>query len=121
MSEYIYKNPIDNGFKQFKLTKQQHNKLFIYRQIKWHDKYEYYYNDRCILLHKFDNWKFMVLSTILFPLLLSMTVIMEGLKNIKEIIIEYKELYNQKKYGSFSTDSIEKNSDIYNEVMKLIL
>lgn len=33
MSKYVYNNPLDDGYKKFKLTKQQHNKLFKYRQI----------------------------------------------------------------------------------------
>ena len=117
MSKYIYRNPLDQGYKQFKLTKKQHNKIFEHRQIKWHNKYEYYYNDRKILLYKFYNWKVIIFSTIIFPIF----ILIGGLINFKEIIDDYKRLYNQKKYGSFSSDSVENDSNIYNEVMKIIL
>jgi len=116
MSNYIYNNPLDQGYKQFYLTKKQHNKLFKHRKIKWHDKYEYYYNDNCILLHKFYNLKAIVLSTILLPII----VLIEGLANIKETMYDYKRLFNQKKIGSFSGDNIWSNTDMYNEVMKVI-
>jgi len=116
LSNYIYKNPLDQGHKQFYLTKKQHNKLFKNRQIKWYDKYEYYYNDNCILLHKFYNLKAIILSTILLPII----VLMEGLINIKETMYDYKSLCNQKRSGSFSGDDICKGTDMYNEVMKAI-
>jgi len=115
-SNYIYKNPLDKGYKQFYLTKKQHNKLFEYRQIKWHDKYEYYYNDKHILLHKFCNWKGILFTTIILPVI----VLYEGVSNFKEIMIEYKELFNQKKCGSFSGDDIWNGTDMYNKVMKVI-
>jgi len=100
-NNYEYKNPIDQGYKQFHLTKSQHNKLFEHRQIKWHDKYEYYYNDKEIIMHNYNNWK----------------------SNIKETISDYKELFNQKKYGSFVSDSVYKDKNkecLYEEIMKVI-
>ena len=116
MSDYVYRNPLDNGYKQFKLTKQQHNKLFKYRQIKWCDKYEYYYKDNRILIHKFGNWKLIILQTVLFPF----NVLYAGFSNFKELIDEYKSMYNQKKYGSFVADSVGKSSKIYDEIMEII-
>jgi len=35
MNNYIYKNPLENGYKQFKLTRKQHNKLFKHIKFKW--------------------------------------------------------------------------------------
>jgi len=116
LSNYIYNNPLDRGYKQFYLTKKQHNKLFEHRKIKWHDKYEYYYNNHCILLHRFYNSKAIILSTILLPII----ILMEGLANVKETMYDYKRLFNQKKCGSFFGDNIWNNTDMYNEVMKVI-
>lgn len=116
MTNYQYTNPLDNGYKQFKLTKKQHNQLFKNRQIKWYDKYEYYYNNKLILLHKFYNWQAVLLNTIMFPL----TVLVEGLGDIKEIIKDIKSLFNQKKYGSFISNGIWSNTDLYDDVMKII-
>ena len=118
-NNYEYKNPIDQGYKQFHLTKSQHNKLFEHRQIKWHDKYEYYYNDKEIIMHNYNNWKSITLYTLAFPILL----IYHGLSNIKETISDYKELFNQKKYGSFVSDSVYKDKNkecLYEEIMKVI-
>jgi hypothetical protein len=116
MSDYVYKNPLNNGFKQFKLTKKQHNQLFKYRQIKWYDTYKYYYNDKVIELHKFYNWKAIVISTILFPI----SILFEGLGNIKDSIKSIKKMYNQKETGYFSGDSIWKDSELYNKIMEII-
>lgn len=116
MSNYIYTNPLDEGYKQFTLTKKQHNDLFKYRQITWRDKYEYYYNGNEILLHKFANVPTKILITILFPFYL----LFYGVGNFKELIEEMKSGYNQKKYGSFTVDSISSGSDTYSEIIKII-
>jgi len=116
MSDYIYTNPLDEGYKQFKLTKKQHNELFQYRQIQWRDKYEYYYNENHIIMHKFVNLPSKILITILFPIFL----LIYGIGNFKELIEEMKRGYNQKKYGSFTGDDIYKGSTTYNKVMEII-
>ena len=64
MSEYVYQDPLTKGYKQFKLSRKQHNKLFEHRQIKWFDKYKYYYNDNSILLHRYYNLLFIVLNIV---------------------------------------------------------
>lgn len=114
MSKYIYKDPLKNGYKQFKLTKKQHNKLFKYRQIKWYDRYKYYYNENEVILHKFVNWKGVIFETILFPV----NLLLNGIYNFKELINSYKRLYNQKKTGYFSGDNVYKGTDLYNKILK---
>jgi len=116
MSKYIYKNPLEQGYKQFKLTRKQHNELFKYRQLKWTDKYEYYYNDKNILIFKFASILLTILTTILFPI----SLLFYGLKDTKEIIQDHKKIYNQKKYGLFVSDSICSNSDIYKKIIDII-
>lgn len=113
---YKYENPLDRGYKQFTLIKKQHNELFKYRQIKWYDRYEYYYNEHCVLLHKFYNWEAVIITTILFPI----TLLLVGLANMKECFKDLKSLYNQKKSGSFITDSISSGTETYNKVIKII-
>lgn len=113
---YVYKDPLKNGYKQFRLTRKQHNKLFEYRQLKWFYKYEYYHNDESIIMHRFYNIFGIVENTLLFPLY----ILLEGLKNIKEVSTEFKQLFNQKKYGSFSGDDIWCDSEKYKEIMKII-
>lgn len=116
MSKYKYTDPITNGYTKFKLTEKQHNNLFKYRQIGTGDKYEYYYNDSQIILHRFTNWKAITLTTILFPIL----VILHGVINYKEAWKELIGLYNQKKLGSFSGDSVQSGSEKYMEIMSII-
>lgn len=114
--KYIYENPLDQGYKQFKLTKKQHNTLFKYRQIKWYDKYEYYYNDNEIILHRFTNIYAIILGTILFPI----AILLEGIVNIKDTCRDYKRMCNQKKYGSFSGDNIWRDSELYKQITNII-
>lgn len=101
-------------YRQFKLTKKQHNGLFPYRQIKWKDRYEYFYNDKCVLINRFCNWKGVLLYTILFPVY----VLIVGLGNIQELLDEYSRLYNQKK--AFESDSIQSGTRNYNKIMRII-
>lgn len=114
MNNYIYENPLKIGYKQFKLTKKQHNSLFKYRQIKWFDKYEYYYNNNEIILHQFYNRKAIVLRVILFPI----NTLLNGLINIKEVWQDTKELFKQKETGSFIGNSISSGTNLYNKVLK---
>ncbi len=108
---YKYEDPLDRGFRKFRITKKQHNKLFKYRQIKWRDRYEYYYDDNFILLYNFTNWKAIVLFTLLFPVVL----LLEGLWGVTE---HYEQLYNQKKYRTFSADSIPSGTELYDEIKR---
>ena len=114
--KYVYKNPLDEGYKKFKLTKKQHNQLFKHRQIMWFDKYEYYINEHEVLLHKFYNWKVIILNTIFFPIV----VLLNGIVNFKECCIEMKKLYNQKKYGYFISDYIYSGTETYEQIKNLI-
>lgn len=113
MNNYIYKSPLEQGYKQFKLTKKQHNKLFKNRLIKWCDRYEYYYNNNEVILHRFGNWKAIIIQTILFPVYL----LLYGYIDIKD---EFKEIYNQKKYGAFLSDSVTNGSNLYKEIIENI-
>jgi hypothetical protein len=116
MNNYIYKNPLENGYKQFKLTRKQHNKLFKHIKFKWTDKYSYFYNDNNILIYEFTNIPTKILMIIIFPIIL----LLDGIANIKEIIEEYKSMCNQKKYGSFCSNSIPSNTDTYKEIINII-
>lgn len=114
--KYVYKNPIDDGYKKFRLSKKQHNQIFKHRQIRWTDRYEYYYNDKHIILHKFYNPLCVVLNTLFFPI----AILINGIINIKDGWKELKSLYHQKQSGSFSTDNVWNKSETYNKIMNII-
>lgn len=115
-TEYKYINPIDKGYKKFKLSKKIHNKLFKYSQIKWYDRYEYYYNDKRIIIHKFYNIYRIIIETIFFPI----TILFNGFLNIKSCWESLKNLHNQKKNGNFISDSIPSSSNTYKNIMIII-
>lgn len=102
MSNYKYVNPINKGYLQFKLTKKQHNKLFPKQKKKWYNKYEYYYKADHILLHEFTSTP----SKIIVSLLLPFTILFYGIKNTKQVLIEFKRMLNEKKYGAFVSETI---------------
>nr|WP_145401713.1 hypothetical protein [Paenibacillus xylanexedens] len=113
---YTYRNPVERGYKRFKLSKKQHNYLFPKRKMKWNTRYEYYYNDERVIMQRFTSFTAIVVTTILFPVL----ILFAGLSNFKEAITEMKWLFNEKKYGKFSEDWInrynyDKGSKVENE------
>ncbi|QSF43388.1 hypothetical protein [Paenibacillus tianjinensis] len=119
MSDYTYRSPTEYGYTRFKLSRKQHKELFPRRVLRWNQKCEYYYNDNNVLIHYFSNHLCIILTTVLFPIL----ILFAGLSHFKEAIKEMKELYNEKKYGSFSTDHISKcnrGKNKYDEIMNYI-
>lgn len=111
-----YSDPKDRGFKQFRITRQQHNALFKQRQLKWSHRYEYYYNEDMILLHGFMNPLGVALNILLFPVLL----LIHGLSNTKEVAKELKKMLNQKKYIQYIVDTVPKGSEMYDKIMEII-
>lgn len=116
MSAYKYHDPVDKGYVKFKLSKKQHNEIFKYRQIKWNERYDYYYNDEKIIMHKLTNRKAVVMCTLFFPI----AIIFEGLINIKEAWMDLKKLYNQKEYGSFVSEHVWKKEQKYKQIMDIV-
>jgi hypothetical protein len=116
MSEkWEYKSPLNKGYKKFKLTKKQHNRIFKYRQKRWHNKFEYYYQDNgWILVHEFDNFISIVFETFLS---LTIGIFMLG---IPQVCKNLKRSWNQKKYGRFSSEHIRKSDSAYSKIMSII-
>jgi len=116
MSEYIYKDPRDRGFTRFKLTKKQHNIIFKHRSRTWRNKFEYYYDDKQIIMHQFFNPLLGIVAVVFFPII----VLMTGVLNIKEAFKEVKHGLNQKKYGSFCSDCVWSDTEPYKAMMKIV-
>ena len=115
---YKYRCPTELGYRQIKLTKQQHNDLFKNQNIKWYDKYEYYYSrDKGLRVDKFYNWKLIALMTLLYPI----NILIEGFGNIKEINRDYTRMYKQKQYGSFVSERYYKDKPIFEKVKELTI
>ena len=117
---YTYVDPIDKGYKEIKISKKKHNEFFPKRKITFKSSlyivYKYYISDYGILIYKFTSKFGIILNLILFPIV----VLMGGLENIKEIIIDYKKLLNEKKYGTFVSDHLSSKNDIYIKVKNYI-
>lgn len=105
--KYKYKCPTEQGYIKVNISKRKLRKFKLgYFKVKFFEKYEVYFNleNGHYKIHKFYNWLYIVLSVLLFPL----SVLFGGLANWKEIIYEHKRLFNQKKYGSFSSESFHR-------------
>lgn len=116
MDEYVYVNPVEIGYKKFKLTRKNHNLLFKHRQMKWYNKYEYYYNENNIIIHKFATIPYIILCTLLLPV----AIFISG---YSDVMYDLKRLYNQKKSGSFTSDNVWKypdNPEFYNKIIDKI-
>ena len=115
MSEYKYTSPLDDGYKQIFLTKNQHNRLFLYRKMRWCDRYEYYINDEKLIVHRFVNVFGIIVMTLLFPV----SIFNAGFQNAKDVSLELKHMYSQKKYGVFSSDVCYKGSNTYEQIKSI--
>lgn len=116
MGKFKYRDPVEKGYIKFKLTKMQHNEIFKNRKITWADKYEYYYNEKSIILHRLTNYKAVLLCTLMFPII----ILFDGLSNVKEACVDLLELYKQKKSGSFVIEHVYKHEKRYALVMEVI-
>ena len=100
------------GYTKFYLTKKQHNSFFIHRQI-WYDKYEYYFNEKEIILHRYYSLLAKLAQTILFPLF----IIIEGYGNAK---ITLKRTWYQKEHHSYISDNLTCKHENFIIIMRMI-
>lgn len=106
---YKYENPLDEGMIQFKITKKQHNKLFMYKKL-WFMKFDYYFGDDKIVLEKTFTKLAVVVSILLFPV----QVFITGFEEAVEVT---SNLFNQKEKGQFVRDIVWKDSIIYQKFL----
>lgn len=117
-SNYSYKNPINNGFVKFKLTKKEYNKFFKNNKINFFHKIDCYYSEdkKTIKIEKFINNFSIFINLLMFPFVF----ILFGVLNYKNTINEYKIMLNQKKYGNFMSYTIFDNDQNYQEIFNII-
>lgn len=109
---YTYLSPTERGFIPVKVKASNHNKVFKttftrkgIRNILF-NTFNYYDNGACILVQKLPSLFGKVFCTILAPFFIL-------LYGISEMKYEYSRLYFPKKYGSFTTYTLEgKERDI---------
>lgn len=117
-SNYSYKNPINNGFVKFKLTKKEYNKIFNNNKINFFHKIDCYYSEEknTIKIEKFINNFSIFINILMFPFVF----ILYGVLNYKKTINEYKIMLNQKKYGKFISYTFFDNDPSYHKILKKI-
>jgi len=111
MSDYKYKNPLDEGLEQFKITKKQHNEFFIHRKRCWYTKFDYYLGCDKIVLEKTYTKLAVVVAILLFPVQVVITGFEEAVKVTSN-------LFNQKEKGQFVRDIVWESSDTYQKFFK---
>lgn len=113
MDKYVYKNKINIGYNKFNLSKKEHNKLFKYRRRNWKSRYEYYYNDKEIIMEKYHSLVVKMICVLIFPIGVIWVGFPDALEELKTSIF-------QKKYGSFNVDDIYVKTELYSEIINLI-
>ena len=103
--KYQYENPIENGYTQIYIPRKKWNKLYPYAKLHWSQYNEYYINGNSLLIHKFYYTYICYLNLLFFPIML----LLVGLANYREVWDENIKLLNQKKYGSFSSNTVWKS------------
>lgn len=116
MSNYIYKDPVDQGFIKFKLSSRQHKILFSKRKRAWWNHYDYYISKDEFIMHKTTSFLFKIFVFFAFPIV----VTFGGLSNIKEILRDYSYLFREKQRGHFSMDSCCSTTDKYKQIKSAI-
>jgi hypothetical protein len=106
---YKYEDLTKNGYKQFYLTKKEHNGLFPRRKRTWKYRFEYYISENNIILYRFLSIWVKTLQIIGFPI----NIIYAGMSGFKELLKEYRRMFFEKKCGSFTSDEIYKSSELY--------
>ena len=101
-SNYQYQSPLDNGYIKVHLSWKDHNTLFPNRKVKWCHTYEYYYQQNSFRLDRFTSVLGKIVTLLMFPYY----VIMGGLGFIPTLFEEYRKMFNEKKYGGFSSDFV---------------
>lgn len=109
MKKYQYTDPVDNGFTKIKLTRQHHKQVFKNRPLSIFHHYDYYISDDKLILHRTTSLFWKTVVTIGFPVV----ALGYGIFNLKELLKEYHELYNQKRLGHFSADQCWSNTETY--------
>lgn len=106
--EYKYECPTERGFRRFKISKKDQNRIFKYRKASWSCKYEFYVLDDTVIMHKLPSKKLCVLATAMLP----MAILLLGVMNYKKIYREcIVDTWRAKEVGSFSSDGIRKRED----------
>lgn len=103
--KYQYKNPIENGYTQIYIPKKEWNKLYPYHKLRWSQYNEYYINENSLLVHKFYYTYICYINLLFLPIML----LLVGLANYKEVLNENIKFLNQKKNGTFSSDTLWKS------------
>ena len=109
---YKYRDLTKEGFKQVFISKKCHNDLFPNRQIKWHNRYEYYLSEKMIHMERYTT----LFAKLLMMLILPISYIWYGMANYKQLNKEVYNIWHEKERGSFSNDVIycyEKNQRIF--------
>ena len=102
MSNYVYKNPLENGYIKPKLTSEEHNTIF--KSYKRTVKYEVYESETVFRIDVYTPVWAKIINILLYPILL----LIHRVGNIKELNKEFRDLFNEKEGGHFYSDYVRK-------------
>lgn len=103
-NNYVYKNPLENGYKKSKISKKDYNKIFTNNPMKFGVKYCIYYNENQFLIERYDAFYIKLLILLSLPISILRLGIIEVIKELPRAMF-------QKKYGSFVADVVWRKED----------
>lgn len=115
---YKFKYTKDSGYQQVQMSKKDHNTIFKNRQIRWHQKYEYFLNEERghFVMICLTSLTCKLVSILGYPVM----VLLHGLANYKEINQYIIDQWHEKEKGKFISDNAYRNQDGWNELMRVV-
>ncbi len=111
---YKYVSPADRGYIRVKIGRGLRKELLPLRKNNIFNKQEWWISKGAVEIHYLTSLLGKVLCILLFPV----NGLIHGFFN-KELYSEYNKMFQEKKYGSFSSDKVlaSRNSLFYNTVL----
>lgn len=117
-NEYKYKCPTELGYVEFKLSRKEHNRVILNRKCNIFTKVEAFYKENTVKINYLPN----LTAKIIIPFLVPYAILAHGLSSIKEIARDIKRELMPKKYGSFTSEHVNRykyNKEISERFLKL--
>lgn len=114
--KYEYKSPLDMGYEKVRVDRKKWNKLFPHDSynFNWKQKIDVYFSEDKGFIFEIRHTLLVKCWVVLcYPFYL----LLEGLSNVRELHMEYREIFYQDKTGSFKRD-VEYPAGKYYEAMK---
>lgn len=95
---YQYIDPESKGYTKLKISRSEHNSIYLYRKLKFFTYAEYYYNGKHLQVYHFVARWWVILTALPFIIIGTFT------DGFPSTFRELKRYFSPKKYGAFTGD-----------------